>query len=44
MLVPVPNENEFGIFAHVKDRIYTDFNEIRQEIEAETDRVGGKKV
>jgi hypothetical protein len=43
-LVPVPNENEFGVFAHIKDRVYTNFNEIRCEIEAETDRLGGKKV
>ncbi len=43
-LVPVPNENEFAVFAHVKDKIYTNFNEIRCEIEAETDRLGGKKV
>lgn len=43
-LVPVPDENEFAVFAHIKDKIYTDFNEIRKEIEAETDRLGGKKV
>jgi len=43
-LVPVPNENEFAVFAHIKDRVYTNFNEIRCEIEAETDRLGGKKV
>ncbi|CAF3694633.1 unnamed protein product [Rotaria sordida] len=41
--IPIPNANEFGIFTHVKDRVYTDFNEIRKEIEAETDRLGGKK-
>ena len=40
----VPDEDEFAIFTHVKDRLYTDFHEIRQEIEAETDRLGGKKV
>jgi len=28
----------------VKGKVYTDFNEIRQEIETETDRLGGKKV
>ena len=43
-LVPVPNEDEFAVFGHMKDRIYTNFNEIRCEIEAETDRLGGKKV
>ncbi|CAF3018001.1 unnamed protein product [Rotaria sp. Silwood2] len=41
--MPVPDENEFAIFTHVKGKIYTDFNEVRQEIEAETDRLGGKK-
>ncbi|CAF2886978.1 unnamed protein product [Rotaria sp. Silwood2] len=41
--IPVPDENEFGIFTHIKDRVYTDFNEIRKEIEAETGRLGGKK-
>lgn len=40
----MPNEDEFGMFTHVKGKVYTDFNEIRQEIEAETDRLGGKKV
>ena len=40
----IPDENEFAIFTHVKDKVYTDFNEIRQEIEIETDRIGGKKV
>ncbi|CAF0910393.1 unnamed protein product [Rotaria sordida] len=39
----VPDENEFAIFTHIKNKIYTDFNEIRHEIEAETDRLGGKK-
>jgi hypothetical protein len=42
--VTIPDENEFAVFTHVKGKIYTDFNEIRQEIEAETDRLGGKKV
>ena len=43
-LVPVPEEHEFAIFSHVKGKVFTDFNEIRVEIEAETDRLGGKKV
>ncbi|CAF1123738.1 unnamed protein product [Rotaria magnacalcarata] len=38
-----PDENEFAVFTHIKGKIYTDFNEVRQEIEAETDRLGGKK-
>ncbi|CAF3703427.1 unnamed protein product [Rotaria sp. Silwood1] len=41
--IPVPDEDEFGLFTHIKDRVYTDFNEIRKEIETETDRLGGKK-
>ncbi|CAF1355563.1 unnamed protein product [Adineta steineri] len=40
---PVPNEDEFAVFTHIKDKVYTNFNEIRCEIEAETDRLGGKK-
>ena len=44
IVVAVPNEDDFAVFAHLKDRVFTDFDEIRQEIEAETDRLGGKKV
>ncbi|XP_075907704.1 dynamin-1-like protein isoform X2 [Nelusetta ayraudi] len=32
---------EWGKFLHTKNKIYTDFDEIRQEIEAETDRISG---
>uniref|UniRef100_A0A8C9R0X0 Dynamin-1-like protein n=1 Tax=Scleropages formosus TaxID=113540 RepID=A0A8C9R0X0_SCLFO len=32
---------EWGKFLHTKNKIYTDFDEIRQEIENETDRVSG---
>ncbi|XP_078595336.1 dynamin-1-like protein isoform X9 [Branchiostoma floridae x Branchiostoma japonicum] len=32
---------EWGKFLHTKNKIYTDFDEIRQEIENETDRVTG---
>ncbi|XP_072567952.1 dynamin-1-like protein isoform X5 [Paramormyrops kingsleyae] len=32
---------EWGKFLHTKNRIFTDFDEIRQEIEGETDRVSG---
>jgi len=42
--VAVPDENEFAVFSHVKDKVFTDFNEVRREIEAETERLGGKKV
>ncbi|KAM9845529.1 dynamin-1-like protein isoform 4-T4 [Aulostomus maculatus] len=32
---------EWGKFLHTKTKIYTDFDEIRQEIETETERVSG---
>ncbi|KAL7402090.1 hypothetical protein ABVT39_009359 [Epinephelus coioides] len=32
---------EWGKFLHTKNKIYTDFEEIRKEIEAETDRISG---
>ncbi|XP_034444499.1 dynamin-1-like protein isoform X3 [Hippoglossus hippoglossus] len=32
---------EWGKFLHTKNKIYTDFEEIRSEIEAETDRISG---
>ncbi|XP_053574991.1 dynamin-1-like protein [Bombina bombina] len=32
---------EWGKFLHTKNKIYTDFDEIRQEIENETDRISG---
>lgn len=32
---------EWGKFSHTKNKIYTDFDEIRREIEAETDRMSG---
>uniref|UniRef100_A0A671VC68 Dynamin-1-like protein n=1 Tax=Sparus aurata TaxID=8175 RepID=A0A671VC68_SPAAU len=33
--------SEWGKFLHTKNKIYTDFEEIRQEIEAETERMSG---
>ena len=36
---------EWGKFLHTKNKIYSDFDEIRDEIQAETDRMaGGNKV
>uniref|UniRef100_A0A6Q2X2Y0 Dynamin-1-like protein n=1 Tax=Esox lucius TaxID=8010 RepID=A0A6Q2X2Y0_ESOLU len=35
------NGTEWGKFLHTKNKIYTDFDEIRLEIEAETERVSG---
>ncbi|XP_023123696.2 dynamin-1-like protein isoform X2 [Amphiprion ocellaris] len=32
---------EWGKFLHTKNKIYTDFEEIRQEIETETERISG---
>uniref|UniRef100_A0A672ZNS5 Dynamin-1-like protein n=1 Tax=Sphaeramia orbicularis TaxID=375764 RepID=A0A672ZNS5_9TELE len=40
MLKPVEGE-EWGKFLHTKNMIYTDFDEIRQEIENETERISG---
>ncbi|XP_050412022.1 dynamin-1-like protein isoform X1 [Patella vulgata] len=34
-------ENEFGKFLHTKNKIYTDFKEIKEEIENETNRLSG---
>lgn len=35
---------EYGEFLHAKGKIFTDFDEIRREIEADTDRLtGGNK-
>ncbi|XP_072256358.1 dynamin-1-like protein isoform X4 [Pyxicephalus adspersus] len=33
--------DEWGKFLHTKNKIYTDFDEIRQEIENETERISG---
>ncbi|XP_059617585.1 dynamin-1-like protein [Phlebotomus argentipes] len=35
------NVEEWGKFLHVKNRIFTDFNEIRREIESDTDKLAG---
>ncbi|XP_013175183.1 PREDICTED: dynamin-1-like protein isoform X4 [Papilio xuthus] len=35
------NLEEWGKFLHTKDKIYGDFDQIRQEIERETDRMAG---
>uniref|UniRef100_A0A673GC76 Dynamin-1-like protein n=1 Tax=Sinocyclocheilus rhinocerous TaxID=307959 RepID=A0A673GC76_9TELE len=36
-----PKKVKWGKFLHTKNKIYTDFDEIRQEIENETERVSG---
>ncbi|XP_043588301.1 dynamin-1-like protein isoform X1 [Bombus pyrosoma] len=35
------NLDEWGTFLHTKNKVYTDFNEIRMEIESETERMAG---
>ncbi|XP_025975506.1 dynamin-1-like protein isoform X4 [Dromaius novaehollandiae] len=35
------NAEEWGKFLHTKNKVYTDFDEIRQEIENETERITG---
>ena len=35
------DSDEWGTFFHQKNKIYTDFDDIRKEIEAETDRMAG---
>lgn len=35
------NLEEWGKFLHTKDKIHTNFEEIRKEIEKETDRMAG---
>ncbi|XP_075973025.1 dynamin related protein 1 isoform X2 [Anticarsia gemmatalis] len=35
------NLEEWGKFLHTKDKIYSDFDQIRQEVERETDRMAG---
>lgn len=36
------DHEEWGKFLHTKNKIYTDFDEIRREIEGETDRMAGR--
>lgn len=43
---PVTDDNgveaeEWGKFLHTKNKVYSDFDEIRQEIESETERISG---
>uniref|UniRef100_G1NKU9 Dynamin-1-like protein n=1 Tax=Meleagris gallopavo TaxID=9103 RepID=G1NKU9_MELGA len=38
---PRIDAEEWGKFLHTKNKIYTDFDEIRQEIENETERISG---
>ncbi|KAL0267916.1 UNVERIFIED_CONTAM: hypothetical protein PYX00_010053 [Menopon gallinae] len=34
--------DDWGMFLHTKNKVYTDFDEIRREIESETDRLAGR--
>ncbi|EGT57046.1 hypothetical protein CAEBREN_16317 [Caenorhabditis brenneri] len=38
----IQDPNEYGVFLHKKKHRYVDFDEVRQEIENETDRVNGQ--
>lgn len=40
-LVGLIKETEWARFLHVKNKIFTDFNEVREEIEKETERLTG---
>lgn len=41
-IYPGVKAEEWGTFLHCKNQIFTDFNEIRHEIESETDRTSGE--
>jgi len=41
MLADVIKAEEWGKFLHTKNKIYTDFEAIREEVTNETDRMGG---
>lgn len=41
MVSEVIKAEEWGKFLHTKNKIYTDFDEIREEITNETERMGG---
>ena len=41
MLTEAIKAEAFGKFLHTKNKIYTDFQDIRREIENETERMGG---
>ena len=41
IFVEVIKAEEWGKFLHTKNKIYTDFDEIREEISNETDRMSG---
>ena len=40
-LTEMVTAEEWAKFLHTKDKIYTDFDEVRQEIERETERLSG---
>jgi dynamin 1-like protein len=37
----IPKKDDWAVFEHKKDRVFTDFTAVRQEIEDETNRVSG---
>lgn len=38
----VIHATDWAFFGHLKEKIFTDFDEVRQEIELETERITGK--
>lgn len=42
VIARIPLRIEYAEFLHCKGKKFTDFDEVRQEIEAETDRVTGQ--
>ena len=40
-ILEVIKAEEWGKFLHTKNKVYTDFEEIREEITNETERMGG---
>lgn len=40
-IAEVIKAEEWGKFLHTKNKVYTDFDEIREEITNETERMGG---
>ena len=40
-IIATIDADSWGIFLHQKDRVYLDFDDIRKEIETETDKIAG---
>lgn len=42
MIPGMIHATDWAVFGHSKEKIFTDFDEVRQEIELETERITGK--